>query len=182
MGVLRELSRAGGRDQDEAAVFITAVYVEHGQALLAYALRLTGDRGRAEDVVQETLIRAWKHAGALASDGRPLRPWLFTVLTNLVISEHRARRRRPYEVIEEWIADPTVSPELDRAMEAWQLQAAVAQLSSPHREVLLALYFHGLNVTEAAQALGIPVGTVKSRSFYALRALRLILEESGWGS
>ena len=65
-------------------------------------------------------------------------------------------------------------------MEAWQVADALASLSADHRTVLLETYYRGRTVTEAATTLGIPVGTVKSRSYYALRALRLALEERGW--
>src|SRR5450759_789342 len=83
---------APGDDPD--ANFVRAVYAEHGPALLAYATRLIGDRGQAEDVVQETLLRAWQHAEGLAADSRPLRPWLFTVAARVAVDAHRARRAR----------------------------------------------------------------------------------------
>jgi RNA polymerase sigma-70 factor (ECF subfamily) len=169
------------RPDDDGAAFLTAVYAEHGAALLAQARRLTGDPGRAEDVVQETLLRAWKNAAALSADDRPLRPWLFTVLSHVAVSEHRARRARPTEVGGDLAEQLAAPEELDRALESWQVQAAVRQLSAAHRAVLLELYFRGRSVAEAAEVLGVPPGTVKSRSFYALRALRLVLEEAGWG-
>lgn len=180
VGVLRERLRPA-EVQDPAATFLKAVHAEHGPALFGFALRLTGDRGRAEDAVQETLLQAWKHAEGLAADDRPLRPWLFTVLSHVASSERRARRARPQEVAGDWAQNVAAPPELDRALELWQLQAAVRQLSAQHRQVLLEVYFHGRTLTETAGLLQVPVGTVKSRSFYALRALRLVLEEGGWG-
>lgn len=180
VGVLRGRLRPV-RDEDSAAAFVTAVYAEHGPALLSFALRVTGDRGRAEDAVQETLLRAWKNAAALAADDRPLRPWLFTVLSHIASSQQRARRARPLEVTGDWVQDLPAPQELDRAVELWQLQAAVRQLSQQHRQVLLEVYFHGRTLADTAELLKVPVGTVKSRCFYALRALRLVLEEGGWG-
>ena len=180
VGVLRERRRPADAE-DPAAAFVTAVHAEHGPALLSFALRMTGDRGRAEDAVQETLLRAWKNAATLAADDRPLRPWLFTVLSHVASSERRAGRARPQEVAGDWAENLPAPQELDRALELWQLQAAVRQLSAQHRQVLLEVYFHGRTLAETAELLKVPVGTVKSRSFYALRALRLVLEEGGWG-
>lgn len=176
MGLLR-VQRP--RVDDPGAAFVAAVHAEHGGALLGHALRLTGDRGRAEDIVQETLLRAWRHAPALAADGRPLRPWLFTVAANLARDEHRRRRVRPPEVPDSAAPDHAAPDALDRALEAWQLADALGRLSAEHRAVLLETFYRGRSVAEAAEALGIPPGTVKSRTFYALRALRLVLEEAG---
>ncbi|MFC9973793.1 sigma-70 family RNA polymerase sigma factor [Spirillospora sp. NPDC127200] len=157
-----------------------ALYDEHGGPLLGYVLRLIGgDRAQAEDVVQETLLRAWRHPEALA--GRPVRPWLFTVARNLVVDAHRARRARPPETgIDDQVAMiATGTDEIDRALESWTVAEALAELSPQHRAVLVQTYYRGLSVAEAAKALGVPPGTVKSRTYYALRALRLALEERG---
>ncbi|RAY11468.1 RNA polymerase subunit sigma [Actinomadura craniellae] len=157
---------------------LRALYAEHGGALLGYALRLTGgDRQHAEDVVQETLLRAWRNPQALA--GRPVRPWLFTVARNLVVDAHRARQARPPETGDDALAVLPVGDDIDRALESWTVAEALADLSGPHRAVLVETFYRGRSVAEAAQALGIPPGTVKSRTYYALRALKLALEERG---
>ncbi|SEG79264.1 RNA polymerase sigma-70 factor, ECF subfamily [Thermomonospora echinospora] len=158
---------------------LRALYAEHGGPLLGYALRLTGgDRQQAEDVVQETLVRAWRHPEALT--GRPVRPWLFTVARNLVVDAHRARQSRPPETgLHEHAALPDGGDDIDRALESWMVAEALADLSPPHRAVLLETYYRGRSVAEAAKVLGIPAGTVKSRTYYALRALKLALEERG---
>ena len=89
-----ETAPRSGRVADEA--FVRALYAEHGGALLRYALHLAGgDRQRAEDLVQETIVRAWRHPEALA--GRPARPWLFAVARNLAVDSYRARQARPQE-------------------------------------------------------------------------------------
>jgi RNA polymerase sigma-70 factor, ECF subfamily len=169
---------APGDDPD--ANFVRAVYAEHGPALLAYATRLIGDRGQAEDVVQETLLRAWQHAEGLAADSRPLRPWLFTVAARVAVDAHRARRARPIETTPDALATLAAPDELDRALQAWQVAEALATLSPPHRAALVETYYRGRSVAEAALVLGVRPGTVKSRVYYALRALRLAFEESGW--
>src|SRR4030095_11843339 len=113
----------GGRDDPDAA-FVRAVYAEHGAALLAFVTRLTGDRALAEGVLQGTLLRAWRQAGKLGADDRPLRPWLFTVAARIVVDGHRARRARPAEVHADVLEHVATSDELDRAMETWQVAEA----------------------------------------------------------
>lgn len=167
-----------GDGADEAVV--RAVYAEHGAALLRYALRLTGDRGHAEDLVQEAVLRAWRHADQLANSSRPLRPWLFTVMANLAADRRRTQRSRPVEVGGQWPVELAAADELDRAVQAWQVADALAGLSAQHRAILLETYYRGRSVAETSAVLGIPAGTVKSRSYYALRALRLALQERGW--
>ncbi len=157
-----------------------ALWDEHAGALLAYATRLTGERGRAEDLVQEALVRAWQHADQLETGQRSLRPWLFTVVTHLAVDAHRARAVRPVEVGETPISQQSAADELDRALQACDVADALATLSGPHRAVLVETYYRGRSVTEAARVLGIPPGTVKSRTYYALHALRNALEERGW--
>lgn len=152
---------------------------EHAGALLSFARHLTsGDRQRAEDLVQETLLRAWQHPEALDPARGSLRPWLLTVARRLFIDQQRARRARPREVHDAELATRAdESDPINRAIETWLISDALATLTAPHREVLLQTYYAGHSVAQAAAVLGIPEGTVKSRTFYALRALKLALEE-----
>lgn len=169
------------RAADTDAGFVRALYVEHGAALLGYTIGLIGDRGRAEDIVQETVLRAWRHADQLDADGRSVRPWLYTVAAHLAVDQHRARRTRPAEVGEDILDNlPAAEDDLERAMQGWQVADALRTLSDQHRAVLMETYYRGRSVREAAAVLGVPIGTVKSRSYYALRALRLALQERGW--
>ncbi len=162
---------------DERA--LRALYDAHASSLLAYALRLCGgDRQRAEDIVQETVVRAWRHPEVL-DDDRDVRPWLFTVARRIAIDGHRARKARPPEVTDEALAAVPVADEIDRALDGWLVSDALAALSAEHRAVLVETYYRGRSVAEAAARLGIPPGTVKSRTYYALRALRLALQERG---
>jgi RNA polymerase sigma-70 factor (ECF subfamily) len=159
---------------DEALV--RSLFQEHGRAMLAYATQLTRDRAAAEDVVQETLLRAWKHADDLGNDSKgSVRGWLLTVARNIITDRARARASRPQEVGEP-VDVPSV--ELDHAEQVVNSMAvlgAMDKLSAEHREVLVEMYYRGRTVTEAAQVLRIPPGTVKSRSYHALRALRVAL-------
>jgi RNA polymerase sigma-70 factor, ECF subfamily len=163
---------------DEAA--LRRLWDEHAGPLLGFVLRLTGgDRGWAEDVVQETLVRAWRHPEALDPARGPVRPWLLTVARRLVVDQHRARQARPLEVGDDGVAELATEDGIDAALDRWVVADALATLSPAHREALLHTYYAGRSVTEAAVVLGVPAGTVKSRVFYALKALKLVLEERG---
>ena len=159
-----------------------ALHDEHAAALWGYCVRLTnGDRARAQDIVQETLLRAWRNPKILDQAQVSARGWLFTVARNLVIDEWRTRRSR----LEVTSADPPESPpvgdETDQLLQSWVVADALSRLSPDHRHVLVECYYRGHSVAEAARRLDIPKGTVKSRTHYALRALRLALEEMGVG-
>jgi RNA polymerase sigma-70 factor (ECF subfamily) len=156
---------------------------EHAAALWSYCLRLTAqDRARAEDVVQETMLRAWRHISVLEDSQGPARAWLFTVARNIVIDEWRTKRAH----LELSVAEvPEVEGQNDRTdvlLQSWMVAEAVTTLSAEHRAVLLECYYRGVSVAEASKRLGVPEGTVKSRTHYALRALRLALEEMGVGA
>lgn len=161
---------------------IQQLHDDHAAVLYQYCLRLTGqDRGRAEDVVQETLLRAWRHLPALDESQGSVRAWLFTVARNIVIDQWRSRRSKA----ELTVADvPETSDDVDqtdRLLEAWLVAEALTRLTPDHRAVILECYYRDASVAEAARRLGIPAGTIKSRTHYALRELRLALEEMGVG-
>jgi RNA polymerase sigma-70 factor (ECF subfamily) len=158
------------------------LYSTYGTSLLSYATRLLGgDQQRAEDIVQETLLRAWRKPEPLALDGdRSVRAWLFTVTRNLVIDSVRARDSRPPESFNE-LADTMGSHDggLDSALTRFEVLEALESLGSQHRDVVIELYFLDRSIAQAAQSLGVPEGTIKSRCHYALRALRVLCQERG---
>jgi RNA polymerase sigma-70 factor (ECF subfamily) len=165
---------------DNEVALMQQLHEEHAAALWQHCLRLTGfDRAHAEDLVQETLLRAWRHRSILDSPAPAVRTWLLTVSRNLVIDEWRTRRSRSELTVAEVPERGDVDDRTDQLLQSWVVAEAVTRLSADHRAVLLECYYRGRPVAEAAVRLGIPEGTVKSRTHYALRALRLALEELG---
>ena len=144
-GVRREF--AGRRRREES---LRALYDGHAPVLLAYALRLTdGDRARAEDIVQETLVRAWRHLDRLDEADAPVRPWLFTVAQRLAIDAHRARRARPTEVGDAALASVAGLDELENTLDRIVVTDALDSLSREHRAVIVETYYRGRTVAEA---------------------------------
>ena len=166
---------------DPDVALMQHLHDEHGAALWRFCRRLVpDDRGRAEDVVQETLLRAWRHRTILEARARGAR---------VAVQGRPQHRDRP-------VAQPADEPrdagrrgaregvgdETDQLLLSWVVAEALTQLSPEHRAVLLECYYRGRPVAEAATRLGVPEGTVKSRTHYALRALKLALEEMGVGA
>jgi RNA polymerase sigma-70 factor, ECF subfamily len=158
---------------------IELVYRLHGRSVYRFLLRVTlGNRREAEDLLQETLLRAWQLMQASPVDAEALRPWLFTVARRLSIDSSRARSARPSEVILGDIAAlPAVRDDTDQMLVALTVRQGLMSLNAEHRRVLVAIFYYGRSVREAAEMLGIPEGTVKSRMFYALRSLRTLIDE-----
>ena len=123
-------------------------------------------------MVQEALVRAWRHPESLANGKGSVRGWLLTVVRNIVVDQARARARRAYELRESPPDAAVEEDHADRIVTSMVVVDALSRLSTEHREVLEQIYLLDNTVAEAAAALGIPPGTVKSRSYYALRALR----------
>ncbi|WP_156753245.1 sigma-70 family RNA polymerase sigma factor [Actinokineospora pegani] len=145
----------------------------HGPALLAYATRVTGgDRHRAEDVVQETWLRAWRNLARLTDDQGSVRGWLKRVAHNIAVDQHRARAARPAEV-EMPDTDPTTAPErADEVVDRLFVEDVLQALPTTHRATLAEVYLADRTTAAAAVVLQVPVGTVKSRVHNALRTLR----------
>ncbi|WP_307868125.1 sigma-70 family RNA polymerase sigma factor [Micromonospora sp. C95] len=158
---------------------------QNGASVRAYLLRLTRNQTIAEDVYQETLLRAWRHRQRLVGREGSIRSWLYTVAHNAAVDQLRGRRSQPVGA-EIWdsIQQP-VPDHADAVVTAACLMPALRRLTAEHRDVIFELYYRRSTVTEAARSIGIPPGTVKSRAHYAVRALRAELvsaASSGSGS
>lgn len=163
---------------NEDARLLRELHDQHAQALWRYVVHLTGDRALADDVVQETLLRAWRRPAVLDQSETSARAWLFTVARNLVIDDRRSAHHQ-HEFGAEILPEKPGRNESDAVLDAWLVSDALAELSLEHRAVIVHAYYGGRSVAEIAQELDIPEGTVKSRMHYGLRALRLALQERG---
>ncbi len=156
---------------------VRAAYAAHAGELYGFAVRSLGDAGLAEEAVQETFLRAWRAGERFDPQIGSLRTWLFAILRNVAIDLGRARAVRPG--VAEAGVEPSVEP-FEEALLAWQLEEAMRRLGEQHRQVLVETYYRGRPYAEVAEELGVPEGTVKSRVYYGLRALRVALEEIGY--
>jgi len=156
---------------------VREAYAAHSGELYGFAVRSLGDSGLAEEAVQETFLRAWRAGERFDPQIGSLRTWLFAILRNVVIDLGRARAVRP--AVAESGVEPTVEP-FDEALLAWQLEEAMRRIGEQHRQILVETYYRGRPYAEVAEELGVPEGTVKSRVYYGLRALRVALEEIGY--
>jgi RNA polymerase sigma-70 factor (ECF subfamily) len=160
---------------------VRAVYAAHGAELYRFALRSLGDRGLAEEAVQETFVRAWQAADRFDDALGSLRTWLFAIVRNVVIDLSRARAVRPALAPGTSIDEAgALVDEVEQVLTAWQVEEALRKLSFEHRHALVEVHYNARTYQDVAQDLGVPVGTVKSRVYYALKAMRLALEELGW--
>lgn len=174
---------AGGELRDDTA--LRQAYNAHGAELFRFALRQLGDAGAAEDAVQDTFVRAWSNAERFDPEVADLRVWLFAIMRNVVIDEGRRSAVRPWhrpvEVHDSSAAalgGPPRSFE-DELVHSWLVEEALRRLAPEHRTVIVDVHLRGRPQAEVAAELDIPVGTVRSRVFYALKALRLAMEEMG---
>jgi RNA polymerase sigma-70 factor, ECF subfamily len=166
-----ELSSPGDPCREIEAM-ITKLYRDNGAFVLSYVIGLLNDRYLAEDVLQETMERAWRHCGEFSAEKGSVRGWLMRVAHNIAMDKVRMRRSRPTEVAEDAAPEALVEDHADAVLTSLHIQHALARLSPGHRDVLEQVYLHGCTAREAAARLGIPEGTAYSRSHYALRILR----------
>ncbi|MCX2185770.1 sigma-70 family RNA polymerase sigma factor [Streptomyces sp. SKN60] len=180
LGVNQPQGSDSGVSAMAAEQLLEAVYREYGPALLRFLVgQCGGDRQQAEDIMQEVMARAWKHADKLATmEAAGVRPWLVTVARRLVIDAHRARQARPAESGPEPLDLVAGPDEVARTMATMVVSEALDTLSEIHRQALMETYLEGRTVAQAAAHLGIAAGTMKSRIYYALHAMRLALQES----
>jgi RNA polymerase sigma-70 factor, ECF subfamily len=173
-------SRTGGGARAlpaDPGALVDRLYAEHGPALRAYVTRLLFDPYQAEDVVQETMVRAWRNAGQLSPERGSVAGWLMRVAHNICVDRLRARGSRPDEVAPDGADLRSLDDHASAVVDSVLVAEALSRLTPAHRDVLLLVYFADRTSAEAADVLGLPVGTVKSRVHHALRRLRLHIDE-----
>ena len=167
----------GGELPGDPDAAIRQLYAHYAKALHGYVEQFCPDRASADDIVQETFIRAWRHLPQLSADDRPIRPWLFRVARNLLIDANRAARARPVTVPEQPGGEAGTDSGLEEILDRQLVSAALAHLSPAHQSVLVETFYRGATTATVARELGIPHGTARSRLHYALDALRQHLQE-----
>ncbi|MBS45117.1 MAG: RNA polymerase subunit sigma-70 [Nocardioides sp.] len=182
-----------GVDRDEAGVVVAglrdehevhAAYTLYGPELYRFVLRGLGDPQAAQDVVQETFLKAWRAADRYDPDLASLRVWLFGIARNAMIDHTRAAQARPWH---RDLVDPetarssgeSVDDDTDRLLGSWLVEEALHRLSEDHRAAIVLTHLKERPHDEVAAELGIPVGTLRSRIFYGMKALRLAMDEMG---
>jgi RNA polymerase sigma-70 factor (ECF subfamily) len=175
MAAITDAPRDGlGGDPDAV---IRELYSDYAKALHGYVERFCPDRTSADDIVQETFIRAWRHLPQLSADDRPIRPWLFRVARNLLIDASRAAQARPMTVPGQGAAEGETDSGLEEILDRQLVSDALQHLSPAHQAVLVETFYRGGTMAAVARVLGIPHGTARSRLHYALDAMREQFQE-----
>ncbi len=161
---------------------VREAYEAHGAELYRFALRSLGDVGAAQDVVQETFLKAWRAADRFDAELASLRVWLFAIARNVVVDHSRRAKARPWlrhladpedvKAVAEANADPS-----DRLLRGWVVEEALRRIGEDHRQAIVETYLRDRPYQQVALELGIPVTTLRSRVYYALKALRVAMEE-----
>jgi RNA polymerase sigma-70 factor (ECF subfamily) len=163
---------------DRSGDELRVLYRRYAPELFGFATSALRDRELAEEVVQDVYAQLWRHAGDYDHRRASVRTWLYAIARNRIIDAHRRAGARPQRADDDSLDTAAeLDASLDHALLRWQVTAALARLSPPHREVIRLAHFGGLTMREIADRTGVPLGTVKSRTSYALRHLRLIFDE-----
>jgi RNA polymerase sigma-70 factor (ECF subfamily) len=164
---------------DRSGDELRELYRRYAPELFGFATSALGDRELAEEVVQDVFAQLWRHAEDYDQRRASVRTWLYAIARNRIIDAHRRAAARPKRADGDASLDTAAEMDaaLDHAVLRWQVTAALARLSPAHREVIRLAHYGGLTMREIAERTGVPLGTVKSRTSYALRHLRLIFDE-----
>ena len=152
------------------------LYQRYARPVFGLALRRLGDRGRAEDAVQETFASIWRAARTYKPERGPGGPWLYAVARNAIVDRSRARSETPVETPEEESLTPGPPERAEASWVAWRVHRALEELPAPERTVLELAYWGGLSQSEVSEYLNVPLGTVKTRTRTGLRRLADLLE------
>jgi RNA polymerase sigma-70 factor, ECF subfamily len=166
------LVRIAGRDRDA----FETLYHRYVRSVFGLALRRLRDRERAEDAVQEMFAAVWRSASTYRPDRGPAAPWLYAVARNAIVDRFRARTELAEEAPDVISGEPGPAERAESSYVSWRVHRALEELPEKEREVLELAYWSGLSQTEVASFLGIPLGTVKTRTRSALARLADELE------
>lgn len=160
---------------------VGALYDSHGPELFRYSHRLLRDRARAEEAVQDTFMRAWRHQHKWDAGIASQRTWLFSIAHNVCIDMIRSSQARP-PLADGTGHDPSVmaEPTIEAAMDGWLVEEALRRIRDDQRNAIVETYLRGRSYGEVARATGVNEATLRSRVFYGLKALRVAMEELGW--
>jgi RNA polymerase sigma-70 factor, ECF subfamily len=157
-----------------------AAYDAFGGELYGMARRALNDDGLAEEAVQETFLRAWRAADRHDPHRSSLRTWLFAIARNVTIDLARARSVRPQRAGMEAARTRGAEDTAEESLRAWEIEEALRHIRPHHRHAIVETYYRDRPCAEVAAEAGVPVGTMRSRLYYGLKALRSVLEERGW--
>ena len=166
------LQRIGNGDRSAFEV----LYRRYARAVLGLALRRLGDRGRAEEAVQETFTSIWRSASSYRPERGPGAPWLYAVARHAIVDRFRARTEPPAEVPEEASTEPGPLERAEASFVSWRVHRALEELPQTERTVIELAYWGGLSQSEVAEYLNVPLGTVKTRTRSGLHRLADLLE------
>jgi RNA polymerase sigma-70 factor (ECF subfamily) len=152
------------------------LYRRYARSVFGLALRRLGDRSRAEDAVQETFASIWRSARSYRPERGPGAPWLYAVARNAIVDRSRVRTEPAVEAPDQADRDAGPLELAEQSWVAWRVHRALEDLPEREREVVALAYWSGLSQTEVAEFLGIPLGTVKTRTRSALGRLADLLD------
>jgi RNA polymerase sigma-70 factor, ECF subfamily len=163
---------------------LRVLYDLHGGEIFRFCHRIVDDRGLAEEAAQETFLRAWRAGSRWNPEVATVRTWLFAIARNVCIDLIRARRVRPGLAPGDLDPDGPSGrgddPAYDALLEGWMLEEGLRRIRDDQRTAIVETYLKGRPYADVAAEMGVPEGTIRTRVFYGLKALRLTLEEMGW--
>lgn len=162
--------------RDPIAFDVAVAYDRHAREIFGFALNAVRDRGTAEDCVQETFVRAWRARDRFDPSRGGVRTWLFAIARNVVKDSYRRGERIP-EPVEDGSLPELVGSGPTDPVDRLAMTQALATLSEEHRQAVVAVHLLGVGYPELSERLGVPVATLRTRTFYGLRALRRHLEQ-----
>ena len=167
------ISRVGSGDRSAFEI----LYKRYSRPVFGLALRRLGDRGRAEDAVQETFASVWRAARSYRPERGPGAPWLYAVARNAIVDNGRMRREPPVEAADEQATGDTPGERAESGWITWRVHRSLSELPENERRVIELAYWGGRSQSEIADLLGIPLGTVKTRTRTGLARLSEMLED-----